>query len=103
MTIETELKQRLQTALSPVYLEVVNESYMHNVPRDAETHFKVIVASEGFAGSRKVQRHQQIYALVSDLLAGPMHALALHTYTPEEWLATGAAPASPNCRGGESV
>ena len=86
-----------------MYLEVVNESYMHNVPRDAETHFKVIVASEGFVGSRKVQRHQQIYALVADLLAGPMHALALHTYTPEEWLATGAAPASPNCRGGEGT
>jgi BolA protein len=33
-------------------------------------------------------------------LAGPVHALALHTYTPEEWDATGVSPASPDCRGG---
>jgi len=28
------------------------------------------------------------------------HALALHTYTPEEWATIDAAPASPTCAGG---
>jgi BolA protein len=31
---------------------------------------------------------------------GEFHALALHTYTPQEWAETGAAPASPTCAGG---
>ncbi|NAS94258.1 BolA family transcriptional regulator, partial [Pseudomonas syringae pv. actinidiae] len=33
-------------------------------------------------------------------LMGEFHALALHTYTPDEWAKTGAAPASPTCAGG---
>ena len=36
----------------------------------------------------------------AEWLAGPVHALALHTYTPEEWKETLAAPDSPDCRGG---
>lgn len=35
-------------SLQPVHLEVINESYMHNVPKGAETHFKVLVISEKF-------------------------------------------------------
>jgi len=29
-----------------------------------------------------------------------VHALALHTFTPEEWAASGQVPDSPDCRGG---
>lgn len=39
--IEKAITQALTENLSPVHLEVVNESYMHNVPKGAETHFKV--------------------------------------------------------------
>lgn len=38
------LKERFE----PIHLEVVNESYMHNVPKGAETHFKVLVVSNKF-------------------------------------------------------
>lgn len=100
MNIARELETRLERELAPERLEVVNESHMHNVPANAQTHFKVVAVSTAFEGVRKVRRHQQIYALVDDLLAGELHALALHTYTPEEWAETQAAPASPNCRGG---
>ncbi len=97
--IETTLKERLQDALAPSYLAVTNESFMHNVPANAETHFKVVVVSSAFDNCRKVARHQRIYGLVDDLLAGELHALALHTYTPEEWQAAEGAPDSPICRG----
>lgn len=73
---------------------------MHNVPANAETHFKVVVVSSAFDGCRKVARHQRVYGLVGDLLAGELHAIALHTYTPTEWAATDEAPDSPHCRGG---
>jgi Stress-induced morphogen (activity unknown) len=84
-------------ALSPTHLEVHDESHMHS--RGQETHYKVVVASSAFAGQRLLQRHQLVYRTLGPLM-GEIHALALHTYTPEEWAAAGRAPDSPACRGG---
>lgn len=83
--------------LQPEHLEVLDESHMHS--RGLETHYKVVIVSPLFAGLNAVKRHQKVYATVGDLM-GQIHALALHTYTPEEWAAQGVAPASPTCRGG---
>ena len=55
---------------------------------------------QAFAGVRPVARHQRVYAVTQTEMATGLHALALHTYTPEEWAATGQAPDSPACRGG---
>lgn len=100
MKIQSQIEQKLQAELAPSHLEVHNESHMHSVPANSETHFKVVIAAEAFSGERQVQRHQRIYRILSDELAGEVHALALHTYTPQEWAASGAAPASPDCMGG---
>jgi len=101
MTVQAQIEANLTTELSPAVLEVLNESFMHNVPADSETHFKVTLVSEKFIALRRVRRHQMVYSLLSDLLAGPVHALALHLYTPEEWDEVSEAPASPNCHGGD--
>ncbi len=101
MSVQHEIEQALQAQFRPVLLQVVNESHMHSVPANSETHFKVVIVSELFDGRRKVARHQQVYAALEPQLAGPVHALAMHTYTPSEWEAReGAAPASPDCLGG---
>jgi BolA protein len=51
-----------------------------------------------------VQRHRAVNAILAAELAGQVHALALHTMTPEEWFARGgAAPASPPCMGGSKA
>ncbi len=84
-------------ALSPSHLEVLDESHMHS--RGLETHYKAVVASSAFEGLSAVRRHQAVYAAMGPLMA-ELHALALHTYTPDEWTALGAAPASPRCMGG---
>lgn len=39
--IQKAIQQKIQTALKPTHLEIINESYMHNVPQNSETHFKV--------------------------------------------------------------
>ena len=83
MSLEQQLIDRLQQ-LSPSHLEVVNESSGHGgyFP-GKESHFKVIVVSEIFAGLRLVQRHQKIYAVAGDLLSpGKIHALAIHAFLP---------------------
>ena len=94
------MRERIQTtlaALEPEFVDVQDESHMHS--RGLETHFKAVVVTPAFVGLNAVKRHQKVYATLGDLM-GQMHALALHTYTPEEWAATGAAPASPTCAGG---
>ncbi|AMB85243.1 BolA family transcriptional regulator [Pseudomonas agarici] len=94
------MQQRIETALAalhPEHLQVLDESHMHS--RGLQTHFKAVLVCEQFAGLNSVKRHQQVYATLGDLM-GQFHALALHTYTPEEWVKIGAAPASPTCAGG---
>lgn len=104
MNVQTEIEHRLNAELGPEHLQVVNESHMHSVPANSETHFKVVLVSAAFAGKRKVARHQQVYALLSEQLEGPVHALALHTYTPQEWAQRQqAAPDSPDCLGGSKA
>lgn len=46
--IENAIVEALTTNLNPIHIEVVNESYMHNVPKNSESHFKVLVVSEKF-------------------------------------------------------
>ncbi len=98
MSVQSAIETKLQRRFSPTHLEVVNESHMHSVPPDSETHFKVTVVSEDFTDTRRVKRHQQVYKTLAEELEGTVHALALHTYTPGEW--QGIAPDSPRCLGG---
>lgn len=83
-------------ALQPEHLDVLDESHMHS--RGQETHYKAVIVSAQFAGLNAVKRHQRVYATLGELM-GQVHALALHTFTPEEWAAV-VVPASPTCRGG---
>lgn len=101
MSIKQAIEQKLTEAFDPAQLSVENESHMHAVPANSETHFKVTLVSGAFEGMGKVKRHQAIYAALAEELAGSVHALALHTYTPQEWSARqSSSPDSPNCMGG---
>ncbi|EXF45669.1 transcriptional regulator BolA [Pseudomonas sp. BAY1663] len=84
-------------ALQPEHLEVFDESHMHS--RGQETHYKAVIVSPQFAGLNSVKRHQKAYAAMGALMQ-QIHALALHTYTPEEWRQQTAVPSSPVCAGG---
>jgi len=102
--VESLIIEKLAAQFSPEVLQVVNESYMHSVPAGSESHFKVVIVTDEFAGKRLVARHQAIYGLLADELQGPVHALALHTYTSSEWAENaGNAPQSPDCLGGSKA
>jgi acid stress-induced BolA-like protein IbaG/YrbA len=49
-------------------------------------HFDATVVSTVFEGKNMVQQHQMIYAALGTLMQKEIHALALHTFTPEQWL-----------------
>ena len=100
MSVEDEIIEKLQNSLKPEHLEVINESHMHNVPPGSESHFKVVAVSNEFNGKMLVARHRLINKALAEELEGPVHALALHTMTPDEWADKGGAPESPPCMGG---
>ena len=99
-TIQSTIERKLRAAFSPRWLEVVNESHRHNVPPGSESHFRVTLAADAFEGEKLIARHRAVNHALADELKGPVHALALHTYTPAEWAERNGSPESPPCLGG---
>ena len=94
------IEQRLQSVFEPTYLEVINESHGR---KEDESHFKVVVVSERFAGQRLLARHRAVNAALCDPQGVlPFHSLSVATAkTPQEWQDSNAVPASPKCAGGD--
>ncbi len=102
MSVQDHVTEKLREKLTPQHLEVVNESHMHSGPKDAETHFKVVVVSPLFEGMSSVKRHQLVYGALGDMMGkkpsqGGIHALAITSRTPAEWAASPEANVSPLC------
>ena len=101
--VENTIIEKLNNAFKPViHLEVLNESYMHNVPKGSETHFKVVVASDKFEGKSLVARHRAVNDTLSEELSTGVHALSIIAKTGAQWSAISdkAVEPSPKCRGG---
>ena len=97
---QQRIEQLCFASFNPSFFEILNESHQHAGPA-TDSHFKVTLVSEQFFGLRPVARHRAVYQQLTELMPSPVHALALHTYTPQEWaVRAGRAPDSPNCRGG---
>lgn len=53
---------------------------------DDGQHFDAIVVSSEFEGLSMVKQHQLVYETLGDRMqTNEIHALALKTYTPEQW------------------
>jgi len=48
-------------------------------------HYQARIVSEAFRGKSLIEQHQLVYAALGDAMNGPIHALALKTFTPEAW------------------
>jgi BolA-like protein 1 len=107
--LEQTIRDKLTAAFEPVvHLDVINESHMHNVPKNSETHFKVVVVSSDFDGMTIIQRHRKVNSVLADELQkeGGIHALSIVAKTPAQWnemVKSGKAviEPSPKCRGGD--
>jgi acid stress-induced BolA-like protein IbaG/YrbA len=58
-----------------------------DVQTDGQGHYEATVVCAAFAGKRSLQRHQMVYATLGSRVGREIHALALQTFTPEEWQA----------------
>lgn len=94
-TMTLRITEKLQAALAPIALEVIDESHKHaghahavmrpgTASGSGETHFHVKVVSEAFVGKSRVDRHRTINSLLSAELADTVHALAIDAKAPGE-------------------
>jgi len=101
MIVQKIIEDKLVGRFQADYLQVINESHNHSVPPNSETHFKVTIVCDEFEGVRLIMRHRLINELLAEEIAGPVHALALHTYTPTQWAEKNqSSPESAKCLGG---
>ena len=101
MSAIISIEKKLKEVLSPIHIEVIDESYLHNVEPGRESHVRIVAISELFEGLNLVKRHQLIYAEIQEEIDGPIHALSIHTFTEQEWKEKNEkAEASPDCLGG---
>jgi len=81
------INTKLTAALSPVRLDVINQSEMHHGHAgytDGESHFKVVIVSAAFEGRNRVARQRLVMDALKEELAGPLHALSIEAKTPAE-------------------
>ncbi len=74
-----ELEERIRQGVGNVSHLVVTDL------TGTRDHWEALVVSEAFNGKNRVEQHQMVYAALGELMAGPVHALALKTYSPESW------------------
>ena len=88
MTMQQRIAAKLTRGLAPTMLDIVDESDRHKGHAGAreggETHYRVYIVSQAFAGKGRLERHRMVNALLADELAAGVHALALKTLAPGE-------------------
>eukprot|EP00934_Nitzschia_sp_Nitz4_P006513 Nitzschia sp. Nitz4//scaffold212_size37733//22299//22864//NITZ4_007736-RA/size37733-augustus-gene-0.13-mRNA-1//-1//CDS//3329542031//6503//frame0 len=100
--VAASIEEKLRAKFQPSHLDVINESYMHNVPKNSETHFKVVVVSSEFDSVKSlIQRHRLINEVLAEELEGPVHALSIIAKSPSQWEQNPVVTPSPNCKGGD--
>ncbi len=87
----------LTQACAPSVCELIDESYMHQVPEGAESHFKLTLVSDRFSGLNRIERHRLINGLLVTEFQNGLHAFSLALYSPEEWATQPQRQQSPLC------
>lgn len=101
MRVQAAIEEKLNEALEPEELRLINESGNHSVPPGSESHFNAIIIASAFEGKSLVQRHRTVYAALGEELQQTIHAFTMKTFTPAEWRASKDTDnSSPSCRGG---
>lgn len=82
------IRRKLQDAFDPSALEVADRSDRHaghaGAREGGESHFDVVIRAQAFAGRSRVVRQRDVYAVLKEELAGPVHALSVKALAPDE-------------------
>lgn len=81
MSLEAEMRRRLETAFSPSRLEIVDDSERHRghagYREGGETHWRVTIESAAFDGMGRIDRHRAVHRALGEEIVGRIHALEL--------------------------
>lgn len=79
------IRERLEEALAPVSLEIIDESHKHagHASAGGAGHFAVNIVSKAFEGKSPIQRHRMVFDAVADLMQTEVHALSIQADTPK--------------------
>lgn len=84
---QKRIEEKLKIALTPSYIEVIDQSAYHRGHRDApeegESHFKIKISSHAFVNKCRIQVQREIHDILEDEFNTGLHALTIHTYPPE--------------------
>lgn len=84
--IENEIKERIEKALSPTEIRIVNQSHLHaGHPGDdgsGESHFKLVITSNKFVGESRIARERMVHKALGGVM-GKIHALSLTLSSPK--------------------
>jgi stress-induced morphogen len=72
------VRQLLLAALPDAELELVDLT-------GTQDHYQARIVSQAFEGKTLIEQHQLVYRALGEAMQGPIHALALKTYTPQTW------------------
>lgn len=97
-SLQQQIENSLQDALTVQWLSLENESHLHAGPAP-ESHFKLTLVASEFEGLSAVKQHQAVYRALGGLMQ-QFHALALHTFSPSQWAQKPEVAPSPQCQGG---
>lgn len=88
MSISESMKSKLTEGLSPLILEIVDDSHRHaghgGAHPEGESHFSIKIVSPQFTGKSRVDRQRLVYGILAEELSGRLHALAMTTLAPGE-------------------
>ena len=79
------IRERLEAALAPTRLEVIDDSHHHighEGARDGRGHYTVLIASQAFAGMTLLARHRAVYEALGTLMQTDIHALSIQATLP---------------------
>ncbi|MGB7316413.1 MAG: BolA family protein [Planktotalea sp.] len=86
MSKAEEIRAKLEAALAPSLLEVVDDSESHRghsgFQEGGESHYNVRIRAEAFAGQSRIKRHRLVHSALGPELIGRIHALALDLDVP---------------------
>ena len=81
------IREKLTAALSPVQLDIIDESHLHAGHPGARSgggHFNVTIVSDAFEGENLLARHRMVYDALGDTMKSEIHALSIKALTPKE-------------------
>ena len=94
--IENKIINSLINSMNVSSLKVLNESFMHNVPKDSESHFKIVIVSNDFKNLSLIQRHKLVYKSLDNIMNN-IHALSIQSFSDDEFALNPIILDSPEC------